>query len=64
MPAATEIYTKTYGQKIVKHEFLSDDRLVQQCTFENGVRVTANFDAKARTVADLQIEPLSYVVTE
>jgi hypothetical protein len=64
MPAATEIYSKTYGQAIVEHKFLTEDRLVQQCTFENGIRVTANFDTKTRTVADRQIQPLSYVVTD
>jgi hypothetical protein len=64
MPQAINVYEQTYGQAILEHRFLTEDHLVQQTKFANGVTVTANFDSQERQTAGTTIAPLTYVVNE
>ncbi|MCC2687021.1 MAG: Carbohydrate binding domain protein [Paenibacillaceae bacterium] len=64
MPRATNTYRLTYGQAIEEHRFLTEDHLVQQTKFGNGVMVTANFDNQERQAAGMTVAPLDYMVSQ
>jgi hypothetical protein len=64
MPRATETYKLTYGQALTEHRFLTQDHLVQQAKFGNGVTITANFDSQERQAAGMTVAPLDYIVSQ
>jgi hypothetical protein len=62
MPRALETYRLLYGLELTNHEFLSKDRLVQQTTFEGGIKIIANFSDSTTTVDRIKIPAIGYVV--
>jgi hypothetical protein len=64
LPRAIAAYSRTYGLAIVSHTFLTEDHLVQQCVYEDGIRVVANFDSQPRSAGGVDLERLSYRILE
>jgi hypothetical protein len=64
IPRAAATYSRTYGQAILAHNYLTDDRLVQECVYEDGTRITANFDSVPRKAQGRNdnVAELSYII--
>jgi hypothetical protein len=50
--------------ELVRHQFLTEDYLVEQSEFSSGVAVAANYAEEERTVDGITIPPVSHVIRE
>ena len=59
------LHARLFNQQMTAFEYLSSDRLIQMTRFADGTTITANFDTRARTLADdSELAPLSVRITD
>jgi hypothetical protein len=58
---------KIAGREMTGHRFLSPDHLIQESTFENGIRIIVNLSRKEYVLKEdpeIKIAPLDFILTE
>lgn len=59
------VLSKTAGQEMIRHDFLTEDKSVQQTTFSNGVQITVNFGTNLfTTTSGESIAPGGFLVRD